>query len=202
MNAKAKYSFSFTASSLRLKEMVLMAKHLAEDKAFDHVGELGKGKSTTGKRMLFEFNKRLDSLTTEQLNLLVEGDLTTQKQIAFLAICKTYTFFRDFVLEVLREKYLIFDYEITEGEYLSFYRRKNELHPEMYKLTNQTESKIKQVTFKVLEQAGIIESVTNKIIQPQLLEEKVINAILKDNPEWLKIFLLNDHDIDNLKSTI
>jgi len=190
-----KYNFSFTASSLRLKEMGLVAKHLIEDTNIDYINELGKGKSATGKRMIIEFNKRLENLTIEQLKLLVDGDLVTQKQIAFLSICKTYAFIRDFVLEVLREKYLIFDYEISDGEYLSFYRRKNDLHAEMDALTEQSESKIKQVTFKILEQAGIINNIKSKTIQAQLLDENVLNAIIIDNPEWLKIFFYSDLDI-------
>jgi len=195
MIAKPIYNFSFTASSLRLKEMILVAKHLLENTEIDYINDLGKGKSATGKRMLVEFNKRLETLTKEQLKLLVDGDLTTQKQIAFLSICKTYAFIRDFVLEVLREKYLIFDYEITEGEYLSFYRRKNDLHTEMDALTELSESKIKQVTFKILEQAAIIDNIKNKTIQPQLLDDRIISAIKNDHQEWLKIYFYSDMDI-------
>ena len=195
MIAKPIYNFSFTASSLRLKEMILVAKHLLENTEIDYINDLGEGKSATGKRMLVEFNKRLETLTKEQLKLLVDGDLTTQKQIAFLSICKTYAFIRDFVLEVLREKYLIFDYEITEGEYLSFYRRKNDLHTEMDALTELSESKIKQVTFKILEQAAIIDNIKNKTIQPQLLDDRIISAIKNDHQEWLKIYFYSDMDI-------
>ena len=194
------YNFSFTASSLRLKEMVLVAKHLVEGTDIDYINELGKGKSATGKRMLIEFNKRLETLTQDQLKLLVDGDLSTQKQIAFLSICKTYAFIRDFVLEILREKYLVYDYEITDGDYLSFYRRKNDLHTEMDALTELSESKIKQVTFKILEQASIIDSIKSKIIQAQLLDNKTMTTIAKDNREWLKVYFYSDMDIANLNN--
>lgn len=202
MVTHTKYLFSFTASSMRLKEMLLVANEMTENTGIDLVNELGKGKSATGKRILREIEKRLLNLTDEQLELLKTTDLHTQRQIAFLAICKTYAFIRDFVLEVLRDKYLMFDYEISEGEYLSFFRRKCDVHTEMDELTISSEGKIKQITFKILEQAGLIDSVEKRMIQPQFLDEKLTKTILNDHPEWLKIFLFNDHDIDNLKSTI
>ena len=195
-----RYDFSFTASSLRLNEMKIVAEAKVNLRDIDYVRELGKGKASTGKRMLSEFNKRLSFLTTEEISLLLEGDLIAQKQIAYLSVCKAYGFIRDFVVEVLREKMLVFDYEITDGEYISFYRRKADLHPEMDDLTPITQKKIKQVTFKILEQAEIIDSAKSKMIQPQIVDEAVAKVILSDNPKWLQIFLLGDQDIANMKS--
>ena len=193
----SKYRFSFTASSLRLNEMISIANHKVKDIEFDYVNELGKGKSSTGKRMFMELNSRINKLTDEQLSLFTSGNLDTQKQIAFLSICKTYDFIRDFCIEVLREKLLVFDYDISDGDYISFYRRKTELHSEMESLTELTQSKIKQVTFKILEQAGIIDNIQNKNIQPQLLDSEVIEVIEKESSEWLKIFFFSDIDIKN-----
>jgi len=193
------YDFSFTASSLRLNDMRLVARHQVEATQIDFVNELGNGNSSTGKRMLAEFNKRLSLLTKDELEILVNGDLTSQKQIAFLAVCKAHAFIRDFVVEVLREKILIFDYEITEGEYHSFYRRKSELHPELELRTDITQNKIKQVVFKILEQAGLIDSVKSKNIQPQLLEQNLLKTIATSDRQWLKVFYMSDMDIENIK---
>jgi|TARA_B110001469_G_C9559697_1_gene277641 hypothetical protein len=195
-----KYDFSFTASSLRLNELCLVARHQLEGTTIDYVNELGNGKSSTGKRMLAEFNKRLSFLTHEELQILVNGDLTSQKHIAFLSVCKAHAFIRDFVIEVLRDKILIFDYDVTEGEYLSFFRRKNELHLEMDDLTDVTQNKVRQVVFKILEQAGVIDSVKHKVIQPQLLEAKLIATVAEDNKQWLKVFFMSDMDIENIRN--
>ena len=193
-----KYNFSFTASSLRLNEMVQVAGSMINKSNVDLVQELGGGKNATGKRMLIEFKKRLATLTQDQLLLLVKGDYPTKKQIAFLSVCKSQMFIRDFVLEVLREKILLFDYQITEGDYTSFYRRKFENNPEMEKLSELTVHKVKQVIFKILEQAGIIDSVKNKMIQPQLLDANIIKVITSENKNWLKIFFMSDMDIENI----
>ena len=52
--------------------------------------------------------------------------------------------------------------------------------------------------FHILEQAGIINNPIDKIIQPQILQQDVIWAIVKDDPAWLKIFMMPDKDIKQL----
>ena len=192
------YSFGFTAASMRLNDFVLVAKLKREGQKIDHVNLLGAGNSKTGSRMLLEYTKRLENLSNEQTLQLIEGILPSQKQIAFLAICKAYTFIRDFVVEVVREKVLLFDYCVSEGDFVSFLRRKTEIHPELEEISELTRYKIKQVTFKILEQAGIIDSVKSKNIIPQLIENEVIKAFANDNKEWLKILLLSDADINKV----
>lgn len=192
-----KYTFGFTAASLRLNDFVTVARLNLESKNIDHVNLLGGGKSSTGKRMISEYQKRLDSITKEQTNLLVNGIIPNQKQLAFLAVCKTYAFIRDFTVEVVREKALLFDYELSDGIFNTFLRRKTDTHPELEEITEKTTYKIRQVTFKILEEAGLIDNIKNKIIQPQLVDKDVFNVISDDNKEWLKILLLSDADIHN-----
>ena len=199
MVADNKYKFSFTAASLRTKDLVTVTLRKSSKNTDDLVLTLGNGKSATGKRLLVELENWISTLTEHQIEVLQNGSFKSQNEIAFLAVCKYLDFIRDFVIEVIREKYIVFDYELTDGDYLSFFRRKAEFHPEMDNLTEITQKKIKQVTFKMLEQAGIINSVKSRIIQPQLLESDTQKAILKDNPELLKVFLYSDIDIQRLQ---
>lgn len=155
------------------------------------------GKSTYRKRKNSEFRKRLQTLSPAQIVALIEGDLITQRQIAYLSVCKLYDFFREFVLEVLREKMNLMDYHLTEGEYLSFFRRKMMDHPELEGLSETTEKKVKQVVFRILAEAGIINSAKEKVLQYQILEPKMINLIKEDNLNWFEVFLLNDFEINN-----
>jgi superfamily II RNA helicase len=199
MVVEKKYKFSFTAASLRTKDLVAAAKWVDSTNTKELELQIGNGKSTTGKRILLELNNWLTTLTKQQLDLLKNGSFKAQNEIAFLAVCKYFDFIRDFVVEVVREKYLVYDYELTDGDYLSFFRRKAEMHLEMETLTELTQSKIKQVTFKMLEQAGIIDSVKSRHIQPQLLELETQKAIIEDNSELFKVFLFADIDINRLK---
>ena len=188
-----KYEFSLTGSSLRVNEMILFAtKYINEG-----LLEFKSDKGTTNKRMVSEFKKRIDNLTVNQQELLLNSNFSNQKQLAFLSACKTYSLLRDFVIEVAREKYLIMDFNLSDTDYISFIRRKEINHDELANLTDQTQAKVKQVIFKILEQAGIIDNVRDKEIQLQLLGESTKKSIIEDNPEWLKIFLLSDMDIQN-----
>lgn len=188
-----KYEFSLTGSSLRVNEMILFAtKYINEG-----LLEFKSDKGTTNKRMVSEFKKRIDNLTVNQQELLLNSNFSNQKQLAFLSACKTYSLLRDFVIEVVREKFLIMDYNLTETDYISFIRRKEINHDELANLTDQTQAKVKQVVFKILEQAGIINNVRDKEIQLQLLGGSTKKSIIEDNPEWLKVFLLSDMDIQN-----
>ena len=194
-----RYDFSFTAASLRRNDMILVAKDRVYNRKTDLALLIGAGKSATGKRILSECNKRVDKLSPAQLRLLLHGDLITQNQMAFLAVCKCHPFIRDFVVEIAREKLLVFDYQLSEGEYLSFFRRKEEEQPQMVNLSELTQNKVRQVTFKILEQAGIIDGVKTKVIQPQILDSEVCKAIVSDDAEWLKVFLMSDMDMLNYK---
>lgn len=197
MTEPLKYSFAFTTSSLRLNEMVLVANHTVKGRTLEVTQGLGNGNTKTGVKMFSEMKKRINNLTPPEIEILLHGDLVAQRQMAYLSICKTYDYIRDFVIEVLYEKMLVFDYQITDGDYLSFYRRKAELHPEVDSLTEITQSKVRQVIFKVLEQAGMIDHVKSRLLQPQLMEELVIQTVAEDNPELLKVFMLNDSMTNN-----
>lgn len=197
MVIESTYDFSFTGFSLRLIEMVKVAKARKQNLEFNAVQVIGNGKTSTTKKFLNEINKRLESLSDVQYNLLIESNLHTQRQIAFLAVCKVHGYIRDFVVEVLREKVLVYDYQISEGEYLSFYRRKLDEQPKMNDFSETTHKKIRQVLFKILDEAGIIDNTKNKEIQPQLMDAKLMRVIANDDKEWLKLFFVSDMDIKN-----
>lgn len=205
MSRPPKYILSFTALSLRLNEMVKVAKTAYENNMSDlmEVREsrvvFNSVKTRTSDREFREIRKRLDKLTPDQINILIHGDLISQKQIAFLAVCKHYDFIRDFTIDVIRDKALVYDYTINESDYNSFINGRIHIHPELEDFSDSTLKKAKQVLFHILEQAGIIDTAVNKRIQPQLIQADVIKAITKDDPAWLKIFMMPDKDIKQLK---
>ncbi|MDW7690435.1 DUF1819 family protein [Flammeovirgaceae bacterium SG7u.111] len=192
------YNFSFTGFSLKVKEMSKIAYKIEQGEEIDYTNELGHGKKTTGQRAFSEIAKRLNVLTERQKELLINGDLVSQKQIALLSVCKCHFFLRDFVVEVLREKQLVFDYQLTFGEFASFIRRKSEVHANLEEKSDSSIYKIRKVTFQILEESGLIDNNRDKTIQPQILAPEVVNAICQDDPNWLKLFFVSDIDIQKL----
>ncbi len=205
MEKKPKYALSFTAASLRLNEMVKVAKAANEMgvtdlKTLKDSGVVfGSVKSRTSDREFREIRKRLEKLTPTQIDILINGDLISQKQIAFLAVCKHYTFIRDFTIEVLRDKTLVFDYTINESDFNSFIDRRLNVHPELEVFSESTLKKAKQVMYHILEQSGIINNAIDRMIQPQIVNPDVIRAVISEDPAWLKVFLMSDLDIKQVK---
>jgi len=205
MSRPSKYILSFTAASLRLNEMVKVATAALDNAGGDlaMVKESGvvfsSVKTRTSDREFREVRKRLETLTTDQTAILIRGDLISQKQIAFLSVCKRYTFIQDFAVDVIRDKVLVFDYQLNESDYKSFINSKLSLHTELEEFSESTLKKAKQVMFRILEQAGIINNPVDKQIQPQILQQDVINATVRDDPAWLKIFMMSDKDIKQLR---
>ena len=205
MGTNSKYILSFTAASLRLNEMVKVAKTAFDNNIsdFHEIRDTGvvfnSVKTRTSQREFREIRKRLEHLTTSQIDILINGDLISQKQIAFLSVCKQYDFIRDFAINVIRDKVLVYDYKINDSDYNSFINNRLNVHPELEEFSDSTLKKARQVLFHILEQSGIINNAVEKSIQPQLIQSDVIRAIANDDPMWMKIFMMSDKDIKQLK---
>ena len=201
INGKETYSFSFTGAAMQFHDFVRLAQQVGEHQldlereAPDPNQIMRRPNARTNRREFQELIKRYLQLTPEQRALIVELDANGQKHLALLGICKAYPFIRDFVVEVVREKFLSLDYQLTEGDYRSFFNRKQELHPELERFAESTAKKARQVVWRILEEAGMIDNTKDRVILPQFVNPRVIQAVVADHPALLKIFLLTDRDI-------
>ena len=201
MTITDKYNFSFTAATLRifnfmrLVDAVHGTTEVVNISNIDQEKILSKGNSGSSKREMQELLKRFNALTPLQRILLSQEGATERRQLAFVGLCKTNSFIRDFVIEVVREKVLVFDFKLDDGDFNTFINRKRELHPELEEFADSTIKKAKQHVFKILEEAGLIDNINDRNIQQQWLDSKVAKAIIQDNPEYLKFFLQGDKDI-------
>ena len=154
---------------------------------------LNKAKAKTGIRVFAEIKLRLSTLSKEELGLLAESDFSNQKLIAYLSCCRVYAYLRDFVTEVMMEKVALYDYQLTDRDYIAFFNRKCIDHLELEVLADSTKAKIKQVIFKILQQSGLIDGVQSKNIVIQIVDAQVIKALKKTNPNDLSLLLMPKH---------
>ena len=205
MIKNTKYSFAFAAASLRLNEMISIAEIANRTQSYDYKAiisdndVLGSITKAFAIRLSRELKNRLQQLTEAQIRVLAIGDYNSQKHIAFLAVCKYYNFISDFVIEVIREKVLVYDYQIYESDYNSFFNSKSDMYPEIEQYTESTKNKARRVLFLLLEQVGLIDNIKDKNIQHQILSQEVIRVIADDNPDYLKLFLMPDADINTYR---
>lgn len=196
------YNYSFTGASLLIPDFIRLAQYIDDQELSNELSELDadkimrREKKGTNKREFQELIKRYKVLTDKQQRDLINMDGEGQRQLAFLSACKVYSFLRDFVVEVLRDKFLLLDYELTDGDYNAFVNQKSLSHPELESFAASTAKKAKQVVFKMLEEGGLINNTKDRIIQSQFLNPLVQTSVLQDNPEWMKVFLFTDQEIN------
>jgi hypothetical protein len=201
-----KYLLSFTTGSFMLNETQKIASLYLEYKDWKTVDQqifdeniLQKNKLATKKRQLQEIKKRLLNLSDNAIKELMDFDSGNKKMIMLLATIKTYQFILEFIVEVIRPKWIQFDDEILDSDYDRFVNEKEELHTELANLSDKTKAKIKQVLFRILAEAGLIDSVkTRRIVQPYVAEN-IVELIVKENPDYLKAFLFSDVDVERYK---
>lgn len=183
-----KYRMSFTVGGLFYQEAVSAVDLYIKSKDWANVREeilktnLFQSRTQNSlERICSEVLSRLKLLSSEQLKIIQTGSRQEQLQILWIAVCKRYSFIRDFAIEVIREKFLLMDYSLTEEDYTIFFDTKAEWHEELEKLKDSTKKKLKQVLFRILREAEITSEVN--IILPSILTKRVARALVSDKSE-------------------
>jgi hypothetical protein len=199
------YTFSFTGASALIAETLVIAEEYhrlkdwkAVEKSLSDNNLLNKVKQATFKRELREIKKRLSLLTNNQVHVLIHGGLDDAKTIILLSLVKAYPYLRDFVVEILRSKYQLFDRVLTETDYNKFFNTKSLSHSELDEITEKTARKVKQRIFTILEQVGLITQTKSGTILKPFLGKRVIEVILEDDASFLTAFLMSNEEIKDL----
>lgn len=203
----SKYKMSFTTGGLFFNESLQVAE--LYDKIYDrrcHCWQetrdqvlsenlLQARTESSAKRRVREICSRLKLLTKDQLQLLISGSRQEQQYLLWIAVCKRYCFIREFMVEVVREKYLRMDLHLQPQDYEIFFEDKAEWHEELEKLRDSTRAKLRQVLFKIMREAEIISH--ENMIVPGLLTEQLTKVLAADNPSWLAALPVSDMDINS-----
>ncbi len=200
------YIFSYTAATLMLHETNEVMKKYLEYKDWNKVKEIvieenimQKQSVSSRKRVFTEIKRRIETLSNEQLEYVNESSSSDIRNFIFLTILKTYRFIFEFMTEVISKKVLMFDYKILNSDYETFFESKKYAVEQLENITEATQYKLKQVLFRILEEAMIIDNTKSKNILKPHLSGEVIKLIIKDNPIYLKAFLYTDYEIEKMK---
>lgn len=187
------YKLSFTGAGLSISSSIKIAEVYGQLRDWEAVKAKVKSENLlqarTGssvQRTFQELAPRLQELSEAQLELLVEGNHQEQKQLLWWAICRRYAFIREFALEVLHEKYLRLDYELTEFDYAAFFNRKADWHQELDGLADSSKTKLKTVLFRMMREAGLL-SADHRII-PTVLSQRMADVLAPDAPTSFQVF--------------
>lgn len=187
------YRLSFTALSLALHDSIKVAEVFISCNDWTTAREiltennvLQSRTIARNKRVISELIQRLSLLTMEQLTVLVEGSLEEQKLMLWYAVCKTYTFIRDFAIEVLHQKFLAMDKQIARNDVNAFFLRKLDLHIELEEITESTKVKLLSRVFRMLQEADLVNP--NGLIVRVIPSRRLAIALSPDADFAFKIY--------------
>ena len=142
---------------------------------------LQKRSDASAKRNAATIKKRLNGLGDEFIEKLAFGSTELSKQLMFAATIINSTMLADFMRSVVLDAKRMFRESIDSTDWESYWDDRSRLFPEFSQMTESSTYKIGQVAFKVLADAGYIESTRNKKIQNVYLLPEVRTLLINLN---------------------
>lgn len=182
------YKFSLTAGSLLFDEMVLVNQWLLDnDESIDkfQLENLGKERFKTSKREFAEIKIRMNCLSLNERMFLSQTTIENQRLLCYLSCVRSYRIFREFIDEVIIDKLSIFDYTISEYDYQKFFNDKADQNQKIDYLAQSTKEKVRQVSFRILIQTGILDSLQSKTIIKPFIDFSLQSLLEEDDLKYL-----------------
>ncbi len=188
------YLMSFGVGGLWLNESLVVARLHVEGEPWEQTTlralEQGAGslpKVASNRRTLREISHRLAQLSSEERRfMLQEADRADQLALLWLSICRTYRFVGEFAVEVIREKYLSYQFDLPLEAFDILFDAKAEWDEELAKLSNSTRKKLRQVLFRIMREAEILT--WDNRIQTAILSPRLKVLVEEKNPSELAYF--------------
>lgn len=187
---------SLTTIALGIREFEILVELYLRYKDWEKVNQevvtknlfqLTSQSSTT--RQFREIRQRIQSLKLETLEVFADFNSDGKKFIAFLAICKTYPVVCEFIVQVLAEKLVIYDYQLKEVDFTAFWNEKIMDYPELDNITESTQKKIKQVLIRTLAEVGLLDSTSSQRITPFFPMTGLDEVFNREGKKYRKILL-------------
>lgn len=194
MSGNKIYRMSFSTGGLFVNESLEIAAVFAEIKDWKEVGErvLTQGqlklpKAASNRRTAREIITRLSCLSGGELTHLVEGaDRSDHLSLLWLAFCRAYPFVREFATGVISDRLHTYRHDLPVETFDMFFDEKAEHVETLGRISKATRQKLKQVLFRVMKEAGVIDK-QNQIITVYL-SSAIRNLIEESNPLDLAVF--------------
>jgi hypothetical protein len=195
-----RYSMSFTTGTIFYRESVNLAELYLEFGDWNFVRDkvisenlLQARTQNTLKRVCCEILSRLKTLSSSELDLLVNTNPQEQCYLLWLAVCRRYRFIADFAVEILREHYITLKTDLRHEDFDLFFNKKSEWCPELEAVRPVTKNKLRQVLFKILREVGLLT--TNNTINAAILSPRLLEVIRHGNRRDVLFFPAFESDI-------
>lgn len=187
------YLLSFTSGTLYLSGAPIAADLYLQSHDWVIVREslrannlLQARAASTATRWSFELVNRLQTLTDDELSLLIDATGNELDQLMWVATCRHYAIIAEFAEEVLRERYLLMQLELNTKHFDAFVNEKALWHKELSEISASTYQKLRSNLFKMLREGGLINE--GGIIIPTVLSVRVREQLARRSPSDIRFF--------------
>ena len=174
------YTTSLTAESFLYEETKTLAEFLSEGLDVDTISKRNLEENLISckrpgalKRLNLVLTDRLEMISDDILEPLLNNDINNSRITLLYIICKTDKLVRDFVLDVYSDKLITRSDFITRIDMEKYLDKVCDAEPKMLATSDVTKSKIKSLLTRILCSAGILEKNNNdefRIIRPVISE--------------------------------
>lgn len=161
-------------------------------KAFREEDILDSVSENNYRRKFISINKRLKFLTNDLMYYLIEGDSNTGKFINLYSILCCERIILEFMDEVVKEKYKIYDYHVKESDFTKFIEMKAEQSEIVENWSTPGKKKVIVKVKNFLIESGFLykeEDGRYKIVKPIVLLEVIDEIKENGNRSVLKAML-------------
>lgn len=143
------------------------------------------------KRYTRELNKRIKKLTKPIFKYYFVTNGKGKKIIQFYTICKTYPIIAEFMIEVVRDKWLNLNFNLEPYDFKSYLTDKLEKTNSLDRITETTQNKLVQVYFKMMRELGMHSDGKLCLIK---MDPVLMQLFYKAGDEWFIDAMLQSED--------
>jgi hypothetical protein len=186
------YNGEIVAGSLLIPESREIAKLLLRDTSeeewhqaiiIDNV--LQKRSPATAKRQAKLIRNRLVLMTPEHWVLVKDGNAEVTTQALLAATIKRSRLLGDFMGNVCRHNWLTFNRTLSKIDWREFLETCSLVDPAVGEWTESTKSKLRQIVFRILAEAGYIDSTRKLNLQPVTVVPELREYLVNHSEEYI-----------------
>ncbi len=189
MDINTQYNGTLTAEQFLFHEIRIVSKLYLEGKPIDEIIEYIKQDNLfqyPTERMINRLAracyKRLVALDNEKMVYeLANAPIEVAKQINLYAMMRYNRLVREFMTDLIGEKYRQQDFSYTRKDINVFFSRLQEQNDDVAAWSEQTISKLKQVLNKCLVETEMLDSLKDVTLNPIFISEELESGIRENN---------------------
>ena len=189
MDISMPYNGTLTAEQFLFYEMRIVSKQYLENKSIEEIIEYIKRDNLfqyPTERMIIRIaracHKRIVALDNDKLVYEVaNAPIEVAKQINLYAMMRYNRLVREFMVDLIGEKYRQHDFSYTKKDINIFFSRLREQNDDIAAWSEQTIAKLKQVLTKCLIETEMLDSVRDTTLNPIFISIELETGIRENN---------------------